>query len=304
MRRVAGVAVLGLIGCARAQQHVAPQPVDAAPERRNAVEHVVNADCVDEIGMAFIPAQVPDEFELVEPSDPTLSPLHFTDAFWLDKYETTVEGYLRCVDAGECSVPRSSSGDASPTNPRDPGDGSSNCTWDSAGESNLPITCVTHLEHESYCAYFGKRSPLTDELQWAFSNRDKNSQYPWGFAPPTCELAIVDQQTGDADRGCGRGRPWPVGSRRADVTRDGVFDLAGSVAEMAELTDPPEAFYLHGRVGGSWATPINPESPDRGASPPWIPLVVVEDFEGNSSEAVGFRCAKDAGSRPPCTVAP
>lgn len=256
----------------------------AAPDRPEAAGRVATAACVDEVGMAFIPADVPAQGEVDEPSDPW----RVTDAFWLDKYETTVEQYRRCVDAGACDVPRSY-----------PHKGE-RCTWNLKKEPNLPITCVNHLEHAGYCDFVGKRPPFAHELQWVYGNRDKKSLYPWGIAPRTCELAIVDRDTDDAKRGCGRNRPWPVGSRPADVTRDGVFDLVGNVMEMSQMAHPVGPVEC-GHFGGSWAFPFIAELPSGFK----VNVMWDEHLEGESGDPYsGFRCAKDVGSQPPCTVAP
>ena len=140
------------------------------------------------------------------------------------------------------------------------------------------------------------RAVLAYEWTWAAQGRDQQRNYPWGDAPATCERSIIDTDVDDDYRGCGLGRPWPVGSRAQDVTRDGVYDMEGNLGENTTTpfrTDYPFG-YLRDAMGDSWRT--LPDDDIGGAGAP----ITADSVSDNG----GFRCAKDPGPRPPCTVAP
>lgn len=88
-----------------------------------------------------------------------------------------------------------------------------------------PITCVTWPQAQAVCAWQGKRLPTETEWRFLATGAGTRSPYPWGSASPDCSHAISDL-TGN---GCGF--PVPVGSAAAGVSKDGVFDLVGSLSE-------------------------------------------------------------------------
>lgn len=253
------------------------------PDRSDGLD--ARARCKDEPSMAFIPGgRTTFRSTRVDAREVDVDP------FWLDIYETTVEEYRACVDAGACTVPhRGTSGytDAE-RNPLV-------CTWEIPGVDNLPINCVDGNQHDAYCTWRSKRPPFTHELHWAARGRDRQTRWPWGDEPVTCELAITDEDDKDAERGCGLGRPWPVGSRAKDRTRDGVFDLQGNVGEDSHT---PFRDDRHGDLregcGASWRT----RSLSHGF------LGCYPSSREAYSDNAGFRCALDPGPLPPCTVAP
>lgn len=224
--------------------------------------------------------------------DPVGKPAREVDVtpFWIDRYEVTVEDYRACVDVGACKPPhRGTSGytDAN-LNPLV-------CTWEIEGIANLPINCVDGHDQDAFCSWKSKRAPLAHEWSWAAQGRDEKRRFPWGEEPPTCELAVVDTDPDDGVRGCGAGRPWPVGRRPKDRTRDGLFDMEGNVSENTitpfRADHPPG--YLREAFGHSWRTRPNPNGV-MSSSP---------SNRDNFSDNGGFRCAKDPGDLPPCTVA-
>ncbi len=286
-RRAHRVWVVLVLGCGRVIDSGPAKPAAALPEL-NAVPAPTSTACADEPGMAYIPGGVLARYNtVIRPASPVP-----VDPLWIDRYETTVEEYAACVEAGACTVPhRSTSGWSGHTSQMVP----LVCTWELEGEAGLPINCMDGDQHDAYCRFRGKRTPFAHELLWVMTNRDANSAYPWGDAPPpTCDLAIVDEDTDDDEAGCGRNRPWPVGSRPTDVTRDGVYDMAGNIGEKSLSPFRPDhpVGELRKGVGGAWSVHLSP----RGS---WSS----SDKTGYSDNS-GFRCAKDPSRLPPCTVAP
>lgn len=263
---------------------VAAAPVTPAPEPPDSSTARV-PKCKDEPGMAYLPAgRTAFRSTRVKAREANVS------ALWLDRYETTVEEYRACVEAGACTPPY-----ASESGYTDAAMNPLVCTWDITGVENLPINCVDGVQHDAYCAWRGKRPPFSHELHWAARGRDRQTLWPWGDEPVTCDLAITDENGDDDVFGCGLGRPWPVGSRPAGRSRDGIYDLVGNIAEYAHS---PFREDRHGELreacGGSWHTRTFPTG-FMGCSP---------GGQAGFTDKLGFRCALDPGPLPPCTVAP
>lgn len=107
--------------------------------------------------------------------------------------------------------------------------------------ANQPVVCVTWFEAEAYAAAHGARLPLIGERQWVARGPEKRP-YPWG-APFGLGNANTSEEV--------LGRPCAVGLYRADRTPEGVYDLAGNVAEW--LGDELEPLRL--THPGSWRQP-------------------------------------------------
>ena len=99
------------------------------------------------------------------------------------------------------------------------------------GQENRPVNSVSWYGASAYCASQGQRLPT--EAEWEYVARSRGSlHYPWGNDPLSCGEVVVERNP-DAYRRCqsfGTGLP-PVGSGRGDRSRDGIWDLAGSVKE-------------------------------------------------------------------------
>jgi len=137
------------------------------------------------------------------------------------------------------------------------------------GQGRLPVVQVSWSGATWYCNALGKRLPGDNEWEAAARGRD-NRRFPWGNALPKWgELALPD----DGALAPRAGAPTslegarPVGTSRQDVTPDGVFDLAGNVAEWTSSwttpgepsTEPGSAGSPVGLVfvrGGSWAASV------------------------------------------------
>jgi formylglycine-generating enzyme required for sulfatase activity len=129
------------------------------------------------------------------------------DAHCLDRHEISVERYRECVAASGCQAPKLKS--APP-----PG----RCNFEAA--ANQPMNCVTWEEANTFCAWRGGRLPSEAEFEHAAT---RGSQLPWGDEADVSR-ANLDGTDGFADTA-------PIGSFPSGVSREGVHDLIGNVAE-------------------------------------------------------------------------
>jgi len=156
--------------------------------------------------------------------------------FWIERTEVTVEAYGACVAAGECGRPKS---------------GSDAYNWGKRDRALHPVNGVSWRDARTYCRWKGWRLPT--EAEWEKAARGSEaSVFPWGDAPATCGLAVMD----DGGDGCGRDTTWPVGSKRTGASPCGALDMAGNVWEWtADWYD--DEYYSSGPV-------TDPKGPGRG----------------------------------------
>jgi formylglycine-generating enzyme required for sulfatase activity len=122
-----------------------------------------------------------------------------------------------------------------------------------------PVVMVTWHGAAAYCEWAGGRLPT--EAEWEYAARGpEGTLYPWGNAPPTCDLA---------NYGTCIGVPVQVGSRPAGASWCGALDMAGNVWEWVADWFTPYS-------GLPQENPTGPSSGDvpvlRGGgwhSPPW-----------------------------------
>ncbi len=199
--------------------------------------------------------------------------------YYIDKTEVTVAAYRRCVEDKRCTAPASG--------PR--------CTeeqlnWGKPGRDEHPVNCVTIEQAGQYCHYLGRHLPT--ERQWEKAARGTDGRsFPWGFATPSCKLAIIKADLRDSGpTGCGKNSTWPVGSRPDGASPYGALDMVGNVAELVTVwqepngpADPGDDEALRaaysGTMGGSYVDP-----PDYHALRAWQTSTRLEP-------APGFRCA-------------
>ena len=90
-----------------------------------------------------------------------------------------------------------------------------------AADANRPVPETTWRGARAFCAWRGARLP--SEAEWEAAARGKAGRtYPWGEQQPTAEHAVFARRSGETDA---------VGSHPKGATPEGVFDLAGNIAE-------------------------------------------------------------------------
>jgi formylglycine-generating enzyme required for sulfatase activity len=204
-------------------------------------------------------------------------------SFCLDTHEVTVEAFAACVADGACK----------------PAGTTGYCSAGRHGGPQHPVTCVDHEQATAYCAHLGKRLPTSAEWEVAAKGGAEQRRYPWGDAEPSAELVNgcgptclaqfettnpPDYDPDDAWLGTA-----PVGSFPKGVSRDGIQDLAGNVAEWTSSVrcpDPFQACESDNRVirGGSFdlaGGPARLQTTGLSGNPPNMAL-----------SHIGFRCAR------------
>ena len=142
------------------------------------------------------------------------------DGFWIDQTEVTNAQFVQLLNEhGKRGVQRAKMIvlDQGYTQISQVGD--QFVTTEAALE--LPVVMVTWHGAASYCEWVGGRLPT--EAEWEYTARGpEGNLYPWGNAPPTCDLA---------NYGTCIGVPMQVGSRPAGASWCGALDMAGNVWE-------------------------------------------------------------------------
>ena len=201
-------------------------------------------------------------------------------SFYIDRTEVTVEQYRQCVDAGACPLP-DPVGERCDETERN---------WNVVDRGDHPINCVDWEHAEAYCAFHGHR--LATSAEWEMAARGSDGRfYPWGNAPPSCDLAVISagKWNEPAKRGCGARSTAAVGSRPKGASPYGVLDMAGNVMEIVVDVHPahtdgkrpqPRDFGAITTRGGSYHSTF--EASDLVT---WANNIVGDDAK------VGFRCA-------------
>jgi formylglycine-generating enzyme required for sulfatase activity len=227
---------------------------------------------VDEPGMVHVPA---GEFVMgSEWGEWDEEPRHivYLDAFYIDKYETTVEEYQRCIDARRCD-PQAFRSDRTVMGPRQ------------------PVVAVGWDDAVRYCQWAGKRLPTEAEWEKAARGTDER-RWPWGDEWHRDRVNLHGPEEGFAATA-------PVGSFPENVSPYGAYDMAGNAWEWV--------WDFHGKHYYRESPRENPKGPKtgdrrvmRGGS--WLYDVPFFTMTTNRSPGrplvhkiyVGFRCAKDA----------
>jgi formylglycine-generating enzyme required for sulfatase activity len=219
--------------------------------------------------------------------------------FFMDKTELTVGRFRELVVEGNIHG----------TLPAVRSTSEPNATWlgpyDSSND-DLPVNYIQWPTAKEACEALGGRLPTEAEYEHAARGRGQERRFPWGDQAPTCCAAAILRVTAFCD-----GTVDAVGSHAdpascdgiADVSRDGVLDLAGNVSEMTSdafvsydapcwsrpgiLVDPSceaGADSQHVARGGSWGSGT---------------IVGLGAWRGSSliSSDVGVRCVYPDGAK-------
>lgn len=170
-------------------------------------------------------------------------------AFSLDALEVSVARWQRCVQAKSC---RSLPGHPAP---------------------GLPVSGISPQVAERFCLFVGGRLPTSNEWLYAAAG-SQGRRFPWGDTGLVCRRAVFGLLRGP----CASGAVGPtlVGSRPAGNTPEGLYDMAGNVAEWT-------------REGSGFVA--------RGGSFRSVAAHELKTWASENTEAaslhIGFRCAYD-----------
>ena len=117
------------------------------------------------------------------------------------------------------------------------------CTLEDAkGADQLPLNCIGEETAGELCALLGGALPTEAEWNHAATGRGQARRYPWGNSDQGCcnvsagrlSRIFPDKQQceGEGVEPVGAHRPSAACAGFGDVSRDGVLDLGGSLAEV------------------------------------------------------------------------
>ncbi len=162
--------------------------------------------------------------------------------FELARTPVTFKQYRACVKAGACAP-----------SPCD--------DWRFLGDDQ-PVVCVDWYQAKAFSEWAGGRLPTEAEWEYAARGAGKVRDYPWGDEIATCAKAVMSDASGIA---CGRGSTWPVCSKPAGNTEQGLCDMSGLVWQWTQ--DWYHDTYEGAPTDGSaWETPAGFKRVARGGS--------------------------------------
>lgn len=135
---------------------------------------------------------------------------------------------------------------------------------------DFPVIWVSPRDAEAYCTWRGLRLPTDAEWERAARSTD-GRLFPWGNEAPEIEGPNI-----------GTEKLEPVGNRPFDVSHEGVYDLAGNVAEITGTLVSQGGSRLHTVRGGSYLSNLKD-----GFTYHRMVGLGPED----RMETIGFRCA-------------
>lgn len=171
---------------------------------------------------------------------PDECPLHNVciSAFAMDVHEVTNAEYKRCVDAGACSPPSSSS-----SNTR-------GSYYGGPAYGDYPVIYMDWNSAAAYCGWADKRLP--SEAQWEYAARGglAGKRYPWGDTLTGADANYINSADPEDDDTNAQGSYPPNGF--------GLYDMAGNVLE-----------WVNDRYGSGYygiSPPNDPPGPGTGGS--------------------------------------
>jgi formylglycine-generating enzyme required for sulfatase activity len=152
----------------------------------------------------------------------------YLSPFWLDRAEVTVARYRGIHDQVQGTPPALA----------DPGDPwLTDCTFRGANDSSndaMPLNCVARDTAQEICQLLGGELPTEAQWEHAAAGRGQGRRFSWGDEPASCCVASLARGTQCPGEGPEPGGSHPPESCNGtgDVSRDGVVDLGGSLAEL------------------------------------------------------------------------
>lgn len=133
-------------------------------------------------------------------------------SFQLARTEVTNGQYRACVAAKACSPQKTA------------------CLTSQFSADDQPAVCVSWTQARDFSLWVGGRLPSEAEWEYAARSAGKDRKYPWGDSAATCDKAVISE----GGFGCGRGATWPVCSKPAGNTEQGLCDMAGNAWEWVQ----------------------------------------------------------------------
>jgi formylglycine-generating enzyme required for sulfatase activity len=210
-------------------------------------------------------------------------------SFQMAKTLVTFGQYKKCVGEGACTAAHITDGSCSVWTGSKWEQGTLPASFQG---DDQPVVCVDWEQAQAFAKWAGGRLPSDAEWEFAARSGGNAQKYPWGDEKATCERAVIDA----GGKGCGRNATWPVCSKPAGNTKQGLCDMAGNVWEWVQ--DWHHDSYNGAPTDGSaWESPASSDrvlrggswyfiggyarSADRGSSGP-----------GNHNRGIGFRPAR------------
>ena len=144
-----------------------------------------------------------------DPQNPTYLPLNtqIVESFYIEPYEVTNARYWLCVQASACSSPNAFKS-----------------TFLSSENAHMPVVNVTAVQARDFCQWLGRQLPTESEWERA-ARGTQGATWPWGTETPSATRANLYYGSGLISK------VQPSGSYNGDKSNEGVYDLAGNVAE-------------------------------------------------------------------------